>query len=304
MEINKEETFLARWMNNELSPSELEAFQKHRDYALYEKIVSKSEKLAAPPYDKNKLLGKVQNKIKENKKPKQKIRSIYTSISIAIAASVAIFLGIFYFANTSTIHSTGFGEQLAVNLPDGSKVILNAKSTVKYNEKEWDRSRTINLTGEAYFKVKKGSKFTVHTALGDVQVLGTEFNVNLDQDFIEVQCFEGKVLVISKNKEIYLTQGKGFRAAKSFAEEWEFTAQQPSWQHGESTFTSVPLQYVVDAIAHQYNVTIITKDIDVNQRFTGVFTHGNLKVALETVFAPLKIQPKFVDKDRISLVKE
>lgn len=304
METNKEETFLARWMNNELNPSELEAFQKHRDYALYEKIVSKSEKLAAPPYDKSKLLHRVQNQIKDNEKPKQKTRSIYTRISIAIAASVAIFFGIFYFTNISTIYNTSFGEQLAVNLPDGSEVILNAKSSIKFKEKEWDRSRTIDLIGEAYFKVKKGSKFTVRTALGDVEVLGTEFNVNLDQGFIEVQCYEGKVLVTSKNKKIYLTQGKGFRAAESFAEEWEFKAQQPSWQHGESTFTSVPLQYVVDAIAHQYNVTIITKDIDVNQRFTGVFTHGNLKVALETVFAPLKIQPKFVDKNTISLVKE
>lgn len=302
METNKDETFLARWMNNELNSSELEEFKKHPDFPLYEKIATRSEKLVAPPYDKKKLFSKVQEKI--NRSKKTKVRSLYTRMAVFVAASVAVLLGIFYFINTPTTFTTDFGEQLAINLPDGSKVILNAKSSITFKEREWELSRKVQLNGEAYFKVEKGSKFTVDTNLGSVAVLGTEFNVNLDKDFIEVQCYEGKVLVTSKNKKVYLTEGKGYRATENFSEEWEFKAQQPSWQHGESTFNGVPLKYVVEAISHQYNVKIVSSDIDLDQRFTGVFTHSDLKIALETVFAPLKIQPKFIDKNTISLVKE
>ena len=68
-------------------------------------------------------------------------------------------------------HSTAFGEQKVIELPDGSLVTMNSKSTIEFNPDSWESSRILNLSGEAYFKVKKGSQFTVNTSNGDVVVL-------------------------------------------------------------------------------------------------------------------------------------
>lgn len=305
MEINKDETFLARWMQGNLNDSELEEFKNNPDFQLYEKIIQQSGKLSAPPYDKQKLFSKVQNEINSSKHKQGKVRSLFTKISFAAAASVAILLSVFYYVNSNTSYNTDFGEQLAVNLPDGSEAILNAKSAISFKKRTWNNSREINLEGEAFFKVKKGKKFVVKTALGDVTVLGTQFNVNLDNDLIEVNCYEGKVKVTASGKEVFLTKGKAFRAIKNNTEEWEFKADQPSWHYGESTFSSIPLKYVIDAIQQQYNVEIkASSTIDLNRPFTGAFTHNDLKIALETVFVPLKIRPEFSNKTTILLVNE
>ena len=301
MEINKDETFLARWMNGELSASELEAFKKHPDFQTYEKIIFKSDKLAAPPYDKQKLLQKVKDNLEQ--KSTKKVIPLYSKIASLVAAAVLIFFSIFFF-NNSTTHKTQFGEQLTVFLPDSSEVILNAKSSISFKARKWEKDRSLNLTGEAFFKVKKGQKFTVNTVLGAVEVLGTQFNVDLDDDLIQVSCYEGKVKVSTNSKEVVLTKGKAFSASTTNSREWEFTEAQPNWQFGESTFDSVPLKNVIKAIEEQYNVTIkFSNDVDKNHLFTGVFTHNDLKTALETVCAPLKIRSEFTNKNTILLVK-
>ncbi|WP_442264500.1 FecR family protein [Tenacibaculum sp. ZS6-P6] len=302
MEINKDETFLAKWMNNELNAEELEAFKKHPDFPLYEKIIFKSEKLAAPPYDKQKLLSKVKEEIEDTKKPK--VVSLYSKLTIVVAASLLILFSVFYFKNSATIYSTNFGEQLAVNLPDDSEVILNAKSSISFKENEWSKARTINLKGEAFFKVNKGKTFTVETDLGKVTVLGTQFNVNIENDLLQVNCYEGKVKVSVNEKDVFLTKGKAFRITKDTTEEWEFKEKNPSWENGESSFNSVPLKYVIKAITDQYNVEInAAEDINLNYLYTGAFTHEDLKIALETVFTPLKIKFEFTNKSTILLVK-
>lgn len=297
-----DDTFLARWLNNQLSNSELDEFKSHPDFSLYEKIASKSLELRTPEYNKSALFSKVQDKI--NVPKRGKLRSIYATVSVAVAASIVIIFGLIQFYNSSTTHSTDFGEQMAVHLPDGSEVMLNSKSEIVFNEKNWAQNRVVKLKGEAYFKVNKGSKFIVSSDRGEVSVLGTQFNVTTHNDLIEVSCYEGKVKVSSDDKEVFLTQGKAFRNLKGVSEEWEFKNQEPSWKNGESSFTSIPLKYVIKAIENQYNVQINATNIDVDNKFTGAFTHENLNIALETVFRPLQINANVLDKNNITLTKE
>ncbi len=302
MKKEYDDTFLARWLNNELSKPELDEFKNHQDYLLYKRIATKSQELVIPDYNKKALFSKVQNQIKTPKKGK--VRSLYSAISIAVAASIAIVFGFFQFYNSSTTYTTDFGEQMAVNLPDGSEVILNSKSEIVFNEKNWNANRKVALTGEAFFKVQNGSKFVVDTESGDVAVLGTQFNVTTDKDLIEVSCYEGKVKVSSQKKVIFLTRGKAYRNINGTSEEWEFVEEGPSWKNGESSFTSIPLKYVIKAIENQYSIEIHAGKINIDHKFTGAFTHKNLSIALETVFKPLKINATVVDKKRITLVEE
>ncbi len=101
-------------------------------------------------------------------------------------------------------------EKTAVELPDLSQVKLNAQSRLTFNKKSWNKKREVVLDGEAYFKVAKGSKFSVITKDGTVTVLGTQFNVKHRDNYFEVVCFEGSVGVEYKESSVTLKPGYSF----------------------------------------------------------------------------------------------
>ena len=80
--------------------------------------------------------------------------------------------------------------------------------------------------------------------------------------------------------------------------------QAPSWVQDESTFSNAPLKQVIKALEKQYNIVINAKNVDGDMRFTGSFTHTNVKIALRTVFESLEIKFAFKDEKTIDLVLE
>ncbi|KAB1153149.1 DUF4974 domain-containing protein [Tenacibaculum aiptasiae] len=288
----KDETFLARWIANELTPEELKQFQSSEDYHHFKAINDASQQLKAPAYDKaaalNNLIGETLEKKKETT---TKVRRLTPAWLYGAVASIALIVSFFYFnANNTNSISTSFGEQITISLPDNSKVHLSPNSKLEYVEKDWNTNRSLSLEGEAYFEVEKGKTFTVNTTEGNVTVLGTKFTVNSSKNFFETQCFEGKVKVTPKNNnEVILTKGKAHRIFNNDSESWNFDQDSPSWIHGESSFNNTPISQVITALEKQYKIKFDTSKIDLNKRFTGTFTHKNMNVALKTVFAPMKI---------------
>src|SRR5690606_22489623 len=100
------------------------------------------------------------------------------------------------------------GEKTEFLLPDNSKVVLNSDSEAEYKSWNWNKKRSVELKGEAFFKVAKGKTFDVNTSLGKVTVVGTQFNVKARDNRFDVTCFEGKVKVTYKNEEVFLTPGE------------------------------------------------------------------------------------------------
>ncbi|MDH7444268.1 FecR family protein [Aquimarina sp. 2201CG14-23] len=291
LENKKDDIFLSRWINGELSPEELNEFQSHPEYEYYAKIMAGADALDLAEYDMNTALANIKsnrNTTSVNKsKPVIKLWPY-----AAVAASIVVILGLFLFSSDDSF-TTNYGEQLAVTLPDGSEMILNAKSEASFDKKNWNTDRTVLLNGEAYFKVKKGSKFTVTTENGNVSVLGTEFNVQSQTSFFEAVCYEGKVSVTSGQDNTILTAGKAYRNIKNTApEHWTFVTQEPSWINNTSSFRSIPLKYVFSELEEQYNINIETKDIDTSTIYTGTFPNNDIEVALKTVFSTLGLQYK------------
>jgi len=278
---------LAKWLSGELSPEEKQIFEQTDAYKTYSKIINATEKLNDPAYDEEAVLAKIKEKIAAQPKVRKlKFRYVYTA-----AASVIILFGLYFFLKNSTIsHRTDFGQQLAINLPDGSEVKLNAKSTLDYDKDSWSNDRTLHLDGEAYFKVTKGSPFKVITDEGTVEVLGTEFNVDINTNFLEVQCFSGKVNVTNAKKEAHiLTKGKAVRTYNATVTNWTFNTSEETWMSGLSSFTEMPLLEVLDALEDQYKITIKNKEVFAEERFTGRFVNDSLDVALQTVFEAMDI---------------
>jgi ferric-dicitrate binding protein FerR (iron transport regulator) len=95
----------------------------------------------------------------------------------------------------------------AVNLPDGSQVYLNRNSSVSYDKNF--NPRNIELEGEAFFSVVSGeTPFTVKTTQGEVDVLGTEFNVKAEAEELEVDVEEGVVDLKTKHDNSKLKEGE------------------------------------------------------------------------------------------------
>ncbi|MEM6684618.1 MAG: FecR domain-containing protein [Bacteroidota bacterium] len=282
---------LAKWLSGELTPEAQQAFEQSEDFKAYAKIINATEKLKDPAYDEAAVLASIKEKISSQPKVKTfNFRYVY-----AAAASLVILFGLYFFLKnsaTTTIKSS-FGNQLAINLPDGTEVILNAKSTLDYDKDTYKHTRTLHLDGEAYFKVSKGSPFTVITDEGTVEVLGTEFNVDTNTNFFEVQCFSGKVNVTnSSNVAHILTKGKAVRTYNATVTNWTFNPTEETWMSGLSSFTETPLSEVLDALENQYEIVIKNKQEFAQERFTGRFVNNNLNEALQTVFEAMDIEYK------------
>ncbi|WGH76227.1 FecR family protein [Tenacibaculum tangerinum] len=296
----KNNTFLARWIANDLSDEELKEFQQSEDYHQFKAINDASKLLKAPSYNKEAAFDMITQKI-QSKKTGKKVIKLIPAWLYGAAASIALLISFLYFNDTTTF-STNYGEQLTVSLPDNSKVHLSPNSEITYKERIWNKERALSLKGIAYFEVEKGKSFTVNSTQGKVTVLGTKFTVNTSKDYFEVMCYEGKVKVVSKNnEEVLLTKGKAYRNYKNSSEKWIFNNIEPSWINGESSFNNVPLEQVVKSLENQFNLKFDTSKVDVNQRFTGTFTHENVNIALQTVFAPMKISYKLAKNSFVVL---
>jgi len=298
-----DEQFLGRWANNDLTKDELTYFEQSPNFEIYKKIYNRTEYFKPVSFDTDSGFGNLKNSLLNT--PKTKVVSIFNKTNYiigGIAASLVLLFGIFFFGTSNeVISSTGIAEKTEIALPDGSIVKLNANSTLSYNKKTFTENRNIDLEGEAYFKVAKGSKFTVSSSQGTVTVLGTQFNVITRNNLFETICYEGKVKVNSKKTEKILNPTDGIRFLDNKEEDLKINTNEPSWISNLSYFSKIKLEIIIAELQNQYNVKINSKKINVNQIVTTYFTHTDLNKALETIFLPLKVKYHFANDNEIIL---
>ena len=108
--------------------------------------------------------------------------------------------------------ATPAGGQYQVTLADGTKVWLNALSTLKFPTSFNGPARTVELKGEAWFEVAQNKNKVFHVLVNglDVQVLGTKFNVNAytDENSLKTTLMEGSVRLVKDNQSLILTPGQ------------------------------------------------------------------------------------------------
>lgn len=293
---------LAKWLNNELTTEELAEFKQNPDFALYEKIKENSARLKTPAFDQDKMLSNV-----VATKKATKVVKLQQNWFVRIAAVLVIALGLSFFM-VNSFKEKYYGTELTqtVNLPDNSEVIVNKNSSIEYKTFFWKNNRTIDLKGEAYFKVAKGKTFEVNTNLGKVTVLGTQFNVNAKDNTFEVTCYEGKVKVNYKNQELILTKGMLVTFENDSKKEGKTTLSMPNWASDEieMSFTNQNLKTIITDIENTYNVTIKTNTIATEQLFTGKLPSNNLDVALQIIASTYHLQINKSNETSFELVKK
>ena len=289
-----QENYLAKWLNGELSEAERVAFENADEFETLERIRKASETLKAPEFEMEIAGAALRNRRELNSQKVIQLRPFKKFFRVAAVAAVLL-IGFYLFkANSDTSVSTAFAEHKEIRLPDLSKVVLNADSRVAFNEKNWEEERKVSLKGEAFFKVAKGKRFTVETAAGDIEVLGTDFSVEQRPDFFKVACFEGSVRVSFNDMKLNLSPQQSFVVINgAITETTMANTPQPAWLHNESSFKSVPLKFVLAEFERQHDLKVTSENIDLEQRFTGTFSNTDPTLALQSISVPSQIKFKF-----------
>jgi transmembrane sensor len=190
--------------------------------------------------------------------------------------------------------TTPRGGQYQVNLPDGSKIWLNASSSLKYPTLFSKNERRVELSGEAYFEIAKmtfkasGHKnvrmpFIVVTSKQQVEVLGTHFNINSyeDEAMTKTTLLEGAVRVsqVGSRKTVNLLPGQqSVLNNNNLSTRAVDTDEAVAWKNGYFQFNESDLGTIMRQLSRWYNIEVIFKDNKKSEEFFHFKASRNLEL--------------------------
>jgi len=212
--------------------------------------------------------------------------------------------------------STPRGGQYQLTLPDGTKVWLNAASSLKFPVQFTNKTRSVELIGEAYFEVSaqfstagKRIPFIVSTSTQSVEVLGTHFNINSykDEKAVKTTLLEGKVRVFPNQNKIQLLGKRDVKKKdgiilkpnqQSIFNENDFniinvdTEEIVAWKNGYFVFTHADITTVMRQLSRWYDVDVEYKGEIPDETFTGkVYRDMDISKVLEILsYAQVNIE--------------
>jgi len=170
------------------------------------------------------------------------------------------------------------GHTYKVILSDGTKVWLNAASTLSYPAAFTGTERLVSLTGEAYFEVAKNATkpFKVKMKSTEVEVLGTHFNISAynDDHFIKTTLLEGSVRVAHLGtKKILSPNDQAITTENNVAIILNKTnAQQAiTWKNGYFLFRDNTIEEVMSQVARWYKLEVIYQGKNNQKLFGGIY---------------------------------
>jgi transmembrane sensor len=187
------------------------------------------------------------------------------------------------FYNTIT---TPRGGQYQITLSDGTKVWLNAASSIRFPVLFTGKERRVIVTGETYFEVahNQAMPFKIKAVTSEVEVVGTHFNINAydDEAAIKTTLVEGKVKVSVLSEEnnaspkILLPDQQSVisKTGKISVVNNADTEEALAWKNGRFQFKSADLKSILRQIARWYDVDVEYKG-SVDLHFTGQLTRND-----------------------------
>ena len=191
--------------------------------------------------------------------------------------------------------SVPYGKRFDIELSDGTSIFLNAGSSIKYPIQFLPGiERKVYLNGEAFLKVARDEQrpFVVNADNLDVQVLGTQFNVQAYEEdkSTEVILVEGSVRVLqsedtSPDAGAVLTPGHRAsfdRSSKEISTGTVITSIYTSWMQGELVFREMTFTNILKKLERHFNVEIENRNEILSQkRFNASFGNASLEEVLE-----------------------
>lgn len=197
-------------------------------------------------------------------------------VLITVSATLGLFsIGNYHHNDTVAMQTITVpaGQRVSLKLPDGSNVWLNAGTVMQYPISFMKKKREIILDGEAYFEVAHNPKspFVVHTHAMDIEVLGTEFNIEAyeKRKTFETSLIQGKVRVKSPTDEKtslillpnYKTTLQNGRLVVSKIEDYNVYR----WKEGLYCFKNKPLTEILENLERYYDIRIVLEKQSIAQ---------------------------------------
>ena len=170
--------------------------------------------------------------------------------------------------------STSRGETYQLRLPDGSRVWLNAASSLKYTTKLIKNGvRSVQLEGEGYFQVAKDKNhpFIVEINSQKIKVLGTHFNVNGYKDVLKTTLLEGKVSISTLHHKAFLNPGEQSESsiANGIKVKPADTYGATAWKEGFLYFNAEDIVTVMKTLSDWYDIEVSYKGALPQEKFSG-----------------------------------
>lgn len=259
-----------------------------------------------PPYLRSKeqvwkeMEEAIQNRILPVRKTQRRLVTYLAAASIILICCSTAFLK-FYTKSYETLSN----EHLTVILPDGSIAQMNENSLLNVNPYWWHFLREVELSGEAFFDVKKGKRFDVVSTCGATTVMGTSFNIFARKKHYEVTCHTGKVRVTNSKDKTYIDITPNEKATintegKISKQTSVNLNQSIAWVDNIFHFTATPINEVFEILERHYNIKI-ESITDLDYRYSGKFSRGlTLNETLTIICRSLSLE--FEQKGNMILV--
>jgi len=204
-----------------------------------------------------------------------------------------------------------YGKKFEVQLSDGTLLHLNAGTSLRYPVQfVKNQNRQVYLLGEAYFEVEKDKAhpFNVNTQNGNIEVLGTKFNVDTysENTSTDVVLVEGKVSLYKEQKtnQVYLTpsfKGSLVKGETAIKTEQVNTDYYTAWVKGSLVFKNASFADIIKKLERQYNVTFINRNKTLGKEiFNARFDNEPIEVVLKYFSDSYKIDYQ-IDRDKITI---
>ena len=250
---------------------------------------------------KNRLYRKIESSIAQDVKAKPK-PSYFKQW--AIAASVALALGLFLFSRYEPnpqfhLVETTLGKKQEIQLPDGTIVMLNSGSSIRYPQQFNGDFREVALTGEAFFDVARDTlkPFIVETGEVRTRVLGTSFNINAfaESDSISVSVATGKVMVANHRlmKEILLPneQLHYHKVTEAYRKATDKSVIDKAWTENTIHLNYKTLNEAVEVLERWFDISIEIQNAALGRkRIVGKYHDPHLETILESLSFLLNIE--------------
>ena len=327
MKIEEAKCFVEKFCNTEYTQSEHESFVLWLKEASIDDLNSVADCIERYPLDKCEFLSpsKEWTFALEKRIDKLELRKLSKGPSyryawarsrkFALAVSIPIVLSIVSLLRKEipgsrwvpsyTVISTEIGEHKFVKLWDGTAVWLNSGSRLKYVNKTPEKTRNVEIMGEAFFDVPPESLHPFVVISGDikVQVLGTSFDVRnypLD-DALSINVIDGKVMVTRGESQAVVNAKQQMKWAKNDSKAQNFVvstfddvAPFTVWRSGMLQFANEKIGTVLKELSVSFGFEYAAGDISSESRLTGTFTMDEsideICERLQFVFKDIKFQ--------------
>jgi len=296
---NPNDILLSKWFQNTITDAEKEQLMQVYDLDSLRQSLNKQESLEFDLVPADELWSGIEGNLSDTNVVSEPVNtksgSSKIKIQLLIAAIIilgALLLYLFRPVAGEININTKPAQQIQQIIAENVSVDLAPGSSLDYNEETWNESRLVELKGQAFFDVNKGDKFTVQTTLGNVEVLGTEFEVWERDDLLQVSCYEGMVKVttdggqsaeIKVGEKVSINSGRLSRVEKH-------KDQGPGFLNNRVSYDRIELSSLAKEIERFYNIPVILNGIDKQKTFSGILISDDIDKACSYIAETLDLK--------------